>query len=266
MITCNNLLNNPNVRKLDERGCFSVLEYEKDLSVSPMNAAQNYFMSQMGVKRRQVLARMNGTGVITQAGAMQWTTGTVSATTGLKGVGDFLGKALKGKVSGESTVKPEYTGAGMLMLEPTYKHLLLEDVSEWGSGLVLEDGMFLACESTVQWSVVMRNNLSSAVLGNEGLFNMVLRGSGVAVLESNVPREELIEFELNNDTLKIDGSMAVAWSKSLEFTVERSGKTLLGSAVSGEGLVNVYRGTGRVLMSPIALTGSLEAAASPAVK
>ena len=34
-------------------------------------------------------------------------------------------------------------------------------------------------------------------------------------------------------------------------------KTLVGSAVSGEGLVNVYRGTGRVLMCPVAPTTSL---------
>ena len=54
-----------------------------------------------------------------------------------------------------------------------------------------------------------------------------------------------------NDELKIDGNMAIAWSASLKFTVERSGKTLLGSAASGEGLVNVYRGTGKVLMAPV---------------
>lgn len=29
-------------------------------------------------------------------------------------------------------------------------------------------------------------------------------------------------------------------------------KTLIGSAASGEGLVNVYRGTGRVLLAPVA--------------
>ena len=61
----------------------------------------------------------------------------------------------------------------------------------------------------------------------------------------------MIEITLNNDVLKIDGSMAVAWSGGLEFTVERSGKSLLGSAVSGEGLVNVFRGTGKVLMAPV---------------
>jgi len=33
--------------------------------------------------------------------------------------------------------------------------------------------------------------------------------------------------------------------------VERSGKTLTGSAASGEGLVNVYRGTGRIWIAPV---------------
>ena len=98
----------------------------------------------------------------------------------------------------------------------------------------------------------MRSNLSSAVAGNEGLFNLGLVGQGVICLESECPREELIEVTLQNDVLKIDGNLAVAWSGSLDFTVERSGKTLVGSAASGEGLVNVYRGTGKVLMAPVA--------------
>ena len=51
--------------------------------------------------------------------------------------------------------------------------------------------------------------------------------------------------------------MAVCWSGSLDFTVERSGKTLVGSAVSGEGLVNVYRGTGKVLLSTLDDSSSL---------
>ena len=139
----------------------------------------------------------------------------------------------------------------MLMLEPTYKHLLIEDISEWGSGMVLDDGMFLACESSVKYDVVMRSNLSSALLGNQGLFSLKLSGKGLAILESPVPREELIEIELQNDVIKIDGNMAVAWSDTLNFTVEKSGKSLLGSAVSAEGFVNVYRGTGKILLAPV---------------
>ena len=135
------------------------------------------------------------------------------------------------------------------MLEPTYKHILLIDVSKWGS-IVLEDGLFLACDSSLTLKTVMRSSISSAALGNEGLFNLSLEGSGVAALESPVAADELVEFTLNGDELKIDGNMAIAWSNSLNFTVEKSSKSLLGSAVNGEGLVNVYRGTGKVLMAP----------------
>ena len=67
--------------------------------------------------------------------------------------------------------------------------------------------------------------------------------------------EELVEITLQDDVLKVDGNLAVAWSGSLSFTVERSGKTLIGSAASGEGLVNVYRGTGKVLLAPVSPTG-----------
>lgn len=162
----------------------------------------------------------------------------------------FFGKAISSKVTKESAIKPKYQGNGLLMLEPTYRHILLEEVSEWG-GMVLDDGLFLACESKVQQKIVARTNISSAMLGNEGLFNLCLKGEGIAVLESPVPRSELIEFILDNDEVRIDGNFAIAWSNSLEFRVEKSSKSLIGSAVSGEGLVNVYRGTGKILMAPI---------------
>lgn len=237
---------------------FHVLEYNRDASVAPWNATAEYFMMQMNVRRRQVVIELNGSNSATiQAGAMQWMAGNVQATTGVKGVGDFFGKMVKGAVTKETTVKPEYVGNGFLVLEPTYKYIILKNISDWTTGMTIEDGMFLACDGNIKSSIVARKNLSSMALGGEGLFNMSLSGNGIVALESNVPEEELIEVELFNDELKIDGNLAVCWSSSLEFTVERSTKTLLGSAVSGEGLVNVYRGTGKVLMSPVANTRSL---------
>lgn len=238
---------------------FHVLEYVQDASVSPMNAMNEYFMSKMHVRRRQVVIDIDKDhSAVIQAGAMQWMGGNVQATSGVKGIGDFLGKALKGAVTKETAVKPEYVGEGCLVLEPTYKYIILADIGKWGpAGMTIEDGMFLACDANVKSKVVARKSLSSAVLGSEGLFNLSLHGNGVAALESNVPEDELIEVILENDELKIDGNLAVCWSSNLDFTVERSTKTLVGSAVSGEGLVNVYRGTGRVLMCPVAPTTSL---------
>ena len=252
-------LQNENRKFAKSIGNFHVLEYVQDASVSPMNAMNEYFMSKMGVRRRQVVIDIDKDhSAIIQAGAMQWMGGNVRATSGVKGIGDFLGKAIKGAVTKETAVKPEYVGEGCLVLEPTYKYIILADIGKWDpAGMTIEDGMFLACDANVKSKVVARKNLSSAVLGSEGLFNLSLQGNGIAALESNVPEDELIEVILENDELKIDGNLAVCWSSNLEFTVERSTKTLVGSAVSGEGLVNVYRGTGRVLMCPVAPTTSL---------
>lgn len=250
MFYINNLTNNDDVKTIASLGAFSVIEYQRDLSVMPSTAQTAYYCSAMNVRKRQVLCDLRQGNVTVQAGAMQWSAGNVNATTGIKGVGDLFNKAVRGKVTGESAIKPEYTGDGLLVLEPTYKHILLIDVAEWGS-IVLDDGLFLACESSLQQKAIMRTNLSSAALGGEGLFNLGISGKGILCLESYCPKEELVEVVLQNDVLKVDGNMAIAWSGSLEFTVERSGKTLIGSAASGEGLVNVYRGTGKVLLAPV---------------
>ena len=246
-----NFMNNPNMVVTEKKGCFTIVEYKKDISVHPYSAQTAYFMSIMNVRQKQALCNLKSSGIALQAGAMQWMAGNVNVSTGIKGAGDLLGKGLKSKVSGESAIKPEYTGDGVVVLEPTYKHLLLEDVGEWGSGMVVEDGAFLASELSVRHEIVRRKNVSSAVAGGEGFFNLCLAGQGVVLLESPLPRNELVEIVLDNDTVKIDGSMAVAWSKSLDFSVERTTKTLIGSAASGEGLVNVYRGTGKILMAPL---------------
>lgn len=248
-----NFMDNDDIKTLDQKGPFRVIEYQRDLSVTPGSAITAYYCAQMNVRKRQVVCDLKQAPITIQAGAMQWMLGNVNATTGVKGVGDFFSKAVRGSVTGESAIKPEYTGDGMLVLEPTYRHLLLMDIAEWNGSVVLDDGLFLACDSNLKHKAVMRSNLSSAVAGNEGLFNLSLNGSrGIFCVETECPKEELVEITLNNDVLKIDGNYAIAWSGSLDFTVERSGKSLIGSAASGEGLVNVYRGTGKVLMMPTA--------------
>ena len=251
MYKIDNLSNNDDIRIIDTKGVFSVLEYKRDLSVIPETAMNAFFCNEMNVHKRQLVCNVGDKGVTCQAGAMQWRCGNINATTGIKSAGDMFSKALRGKVTGESAIKPEYTGSGILVLEPTYKHILLFDLDEWNNSIVLDDGLFLACESSVNHKAVIRSNFSSAVAGGEGLFNLSLNGTGSFALESRCPKEELITIELNDDVLKVDGNLAIAWSSSLKFTVERSGKTLIGSAASGEGLVNVYRGTGKILLAPV---------------
>lgn len=90
-------LENETRKIIARRGPFSILEYEKDASVSPAWAEAEYFMSKMNVRRRQVIANLDGKNrVIAQAGAMQWMSGSVKLSSGIKGVGDLLGKMVKG--------------------------------------------------------------------------------------------------------------------------------------------------------------------------
>ncbi len=250
--TVHNFEDNDDVKVVAEAGQFQVIQWDRDLSVTPESAMAAYFAAQMDVRRRQLVANLDGRlGVTLQAGAMQWTVGSVRATTGVKGVGDFVGKMFKGAISQDSIIKPEYTGVGKLVCEPTWRFILLVDTTRWGNSVVLNDGLFLACDGNLKHELQRRSNISSVVAGNEGLFNLRIDGAGVVALESPCPEQEIVYVDLDSDELKVDGNYALAWSAGLNFSVERSGKSLVGSAVSGEGLVNVYRGTGRVMLAPM---------------
>lgn len=255
-IKVNNWIND-NRKVIAQKGMFKVIEHQRDLSVGSSTAQTAYFASEMNVRLRQVEITLDGSmSVKTQAGAMQMILGNVEMATGVTSAKGFFGSMVKAAVTNETAVKPEYSGNGQVILEPTYKHILLQDVADWGSGgLVIEDGMFLSSEGSVVHKVIENTqSLGTALLSNEGLYNLCFTGSGIVALESYVPLEELVEYELDNDVLKVDGSMAICWSGSLQFTVEKTTKSLLGSIASGEGLVNVYRGTGKVWVSPVAGT------------
>ncbi len=248
-----NLLEETESRKIvGQRGRFTVVEYLRDISVSPKMAQEAYFASEMNVRKRQLIADIDPkVGVFAQAGEMQMMIGDIEVATNVKGAGDFLKKLVKSSVTSETIIKPRYTGKGSLVLEPTFYHILLMDLDEWEGDVVIEDGMFLACEDTVELEVTARKNVSSLILGGEGIWNTMLAGYGLVALESPVPADELIVVDLEDDIIKLDGSMAVAWSSTLKFTVEKTTSTLVGSLASGEGFVNVYTGTGRVLIAPV---------------
>lgn len=250
MISIDSFSNSPARKITEKKGNFSLLEYEKVSGFAAMDPARSYYYSQQGIRKKQVIIELNGDGIILQSGAMQMMLGNVTAATNVKGAGDMLMKAFASKATGESAIKPKYSGQGLMILEPTWKYILFEDLADWNGSVTVDDGLFLACSDTADIKTVMRSNISSAVAGGEGLFNTAIQGRGIVALECPLPREELICIYLNNDTVKIDGNNAIAWSSNLNFTVERTTKTLIGSAASGEGLVNVYRGTGRLLIAP----------------
>lgn len=99
MYQIKNFQDNDDVRTLDQLGPFTVIEYLRDLSVTPGSAMTAYYCNEMNVRKRQVLCDLAQADITVQAGAMQWMVGDVKATTGVKGVGDLLGKAIRGKAN-----------------------------------------------------------------------------------------------------------------------------------------------------------------------
>ena len=244
---------------VSELGAVKVYEYKKDLSTNPLSAMFAYYASEMNIRKRQVWIELKGDSYRLQAGAMQMMIGNISVKSDVKSAGDFFGKMVKSVVNNESAVKPLYSGSGTLILEPTYKHIILVNPKDWDGGIVVEDGMYLASSGDINIDMQSRANFSSAILGGEGLFNTKLVGDGVAVLESSVPYDELMEITLENSTARIDGPYAVAWSGNLDFTVEKVNKSFISSMATGEGVVNVYRGTGKILVAPIDELGEQKA-------
>ena len=116
-----------------------------------------------------------------------------------------MGKATPGQGHRESAIKPgtRETACWCWSL-PT--SILLLDLADWNGSIVLDDGLFLACDARLKHKAVMRSNLSSAVAGNEGLFNLGITGNGVLCLESDCPREELVEITLRTMSSKVDGT------------------------------------------------------------
>ena len=226
-----------------------VMQYDKLLGSSNHYTAQSlYFMEKQNIKARQVAVYLANDSVKVEPGAMSYFQGNISMVSGVT-VGNAIGRMFTGMVTGEAAAQPEYRGSGIVVLEPSFKHFIVLELQQ-GEQIIVDKGMFYAAQGCVNVRSVAQKSVSAALGGGEGIFQIEITGPGIVVLESIVPMEEINIIELENDTLKVDGNFAVLRTAGLQFTVERSAKTLVGSAVSGEGLVNVYRGTGQVWLAP----------------
>ncbi len=226
-----------------------VMQYDRLLGSTNKNTAQSlWFMSQSNIKARQIVVYMQNDGVKIEPGAMSYFQGNIEMISGVT-VGNILGRAISGALTGEKMAMPEYKGSGMLVLEPSFRHYIIAELDA-GETIITDKGMFYCAQSSVKVQPILNSKISGALLGGEGIFQTALTGPGMIVLESPVPLCEINIIKLNNDVLKVDGNFALLRTGNIGFTVERSAVSLVGSAMSGEGLVNVFRGTGEVWIAP----------------
>ena len=68
MYRVSNFIDNDDVKTLDQKGPFTVIEYQRDLSVTPGSAVTAFYCAQMNVKKRQVICDLNHANITIQPG------------------------------------------------------------------------------------------------------------------------------------------------------------------------------------------------------
>lgn len=229
---------------------YEVLAFESLVgNAGPAQAFQLTQMKEAGVRYKQVRIHLEPkTSVRLEAGALHFMRGPISIDADMGNLGKFLRRGLSALATGETIIKPVYTGTGEIYLEPSFEHFLLVQLDR-ETPLVCDDGLFFACDASLN-VVAHVNKLGSGIFGGDGFVQPKITGEGTVVLKTPVPFEEIVRVQLDDDVLKVDGKFALARFGNIDFTVEKSTRSLIGSAASGEGLLQVFRGTGEVWLNP----------------
>ncbi len=226
----------------------SIEEYEQIERASSTQAL--FFMRETNRKLRRIRVDLEDGGAFrAEDGAFHYSIGDVRMDTEMRGLFDVVCKAFSGWATSEPMLKPLHSGTGVVYLEPRYSWFVILAI-EIEKPVIIDQSLYYASEDTIVVERKRQTTLSSAVAGGEGLWQTRLSGQGWAVLEFNVPPREIQRIILDNSAVRIDGTFSVLRKGQIEFTVERSARSIAGSVMSSEGFLQVFRGTGEVWVCP----------------
>lgn len=235
--------------EMENESTFQILQYDSLKGATDLKSAMGIkYLRDSGVTLKQVRVILKDSAVKLQIGAFSYMKGNINIKNIVGGPVGFGKKLFAKKVTGESIIKPTFEGYGEIFLEPSFEHFTLIELFD--EEIILDDGLFYGCEEDVDVTIGMKKTVSSIVFGDDGLFEVKLKGSGIVILKLPVPENEIIRCKLFNERLAVDGDFAILRSGGISFSVEKSGTSLVGSSLNGEGLVNVYEGIGEVWLLP----------------
>jgi len=234
---------------LDDGTSVEVVQFRKLSGSADLRVAHNlYFAERSGMSLKMVRIKLKDTHIRVEPGALYFMKGSLEMKTSTGG-GVMKGLARK-MLTKESFFVNEIHGSGDIYLEPSFGHFILYHIKPEDKAVIVDKGLFYAGTAGLTITAVMQKNISSAAFGGEGLFQTSIKGDGIAVLYSPVPRTEIEKFELDDDKLSVDGNFALMRTEGVNFRTEKSSKTWLATSVSGEGLLQTFSGTGTVWIAP----------------
>lgn len=203
--------------------------------------------------RFTVEAELQGSGVLIEPGAFQYSVGHLQAGVQQQQEGGFLRRAMNAAGTGESAFATRLTGQGRVFTEPARKHFIIAESSgDPGDEMILDDRAFYMAQDTMRLGTHTHTSISGALSGN-GLRQPKLSGRGLFVVESPVPVSEVEVIELSGgQTLTVDGDLMLMYSALLNVQLQPLVRGLRNASRTGEGLVFVLSGNGTVFLTPTA--------------
>ncbi len=176
-----------------------------------------------------------------ESGGLHYMQGALELESNMPGAGSIL----KSMVTREKIVKPVISGTGEVFLEPSFGNFTILDLKneEW----ILDQSAYFASEMSIEIGA-FSNKALSALFSGEKWFQTAVAGTGKVIIKSAGPLQEI---NMVNDKLVVDGSFAVARTAGIELQVKKATKGIFSTMVSGEGIVNTFTGTGKVLIAPV---------------
>ncbi|MBM6905303.1 TIGR00266 family protein [Collinsella tanakaei] len=162
-----------------------------------------------------------------------------------KGLGGVLGAIGRSITSGESMFITTATGTGdkgEIAIAPPIPGKIVELVVDADRQYCLNTGAFLACDNSIE-STMVNQGISKAFFGNTGgLFVMEMSGSGSVLVSAF---GDILALDVVPGTpLTVDNEHVVAWDAGLDYHIEIASGMF--GFTTGEGLVNTFTGSGRV--------------------
>lgn len=194
------------------------------------------------------LALSRGESVKIENGSMVYSRG-VEISGGLnskkKGLGGVLGAIGRSITSGESMFITTATGTvddGEIAIAPPIPGKIVNLQVGGQQQYRLNAGAFLACDATLDYTMV-NQGLGRAVFGGTGgLFVMETNGTGTILVSAF---GDILSLDVTPESpLVVDNEHVVAWDASLNYNIQVASGMF--GFTTGEGVVNSFNGYGRV--------------------
>ena len=184
--------------------------------------------------------------VVIERGAMSHMRGA------LKMKGKLAGpiRLMRAALSGEEALRPTISGTGTLYLESTFGGFHVMELTD-GEKWVVESGAFWCSEAKVK-QTFHRERISTSFWSGKGFldFQTKVVGPGKVMICSPGPVEEITlgKDSPHGDQFIADGPIVLARTSGIEYSVRLPSLLPWRRAATGETLLQVYQGEGRLLV------------------